>query len=97
METINNGKNLVDIELSANVSDNRRIDMNKVAEYYARIIDLRGDIMDVAERLLSLYVDNDKDYYETAIEERSDGLGKVVDELCSRILTQAAIQREKRQ
>ena len=75
---------------------NGRIDMNKVAEYYARINDLRGDIMDVAERLLSLYVEGDKDYYETTIEEHSDRLGKIVGELCNCILSQAAMQREKR-
>lgn len=90
-----NNKNVANAMPLAEVND--KIDMNKVAEYYARIIDLRSDIMDVAECLLSLYVDNDKDYYATAIEEHSDRLGKVVDELCSRILTQAAIQREKRQ
>ena len=89
-----NNKNVANAMPLAEVND--KIDMNKVAEYYARIIDLRGDIMDVAERLLSLYVDNDKDYYATAIEEHSDRLGKVVDELCSCILSQAAMQREKR-
>ena len=90
----NDNKNVANVMPLAEV--NGKIDMNKVAEYYARIIDLRSDIMDVAECLLSLYVDNDKDYYATAIEEHSDRLGNVVHELCSCILTQAAIQREKR-
>lgn len=90
----NDNKNVANAMPLAEVND--KIDMNKVAEYYARIIDLRSDIMDVAECLLSLYVDNDKDYYEAAIEEHSDRLGNVVYELCSCILTQAAIQREKR-
>lgn len=89
-----NNKNVANAMPLAEVND--KIDMNKVAEYYARIIDLRGDIMDVAERLLSLYVDNDKDYYETTIEEHSDRLGKIVGELCNCILSQAAMQREKR-
>lgn len=89
----NDNKNVANAMPLAEVND--KIDMNKVAEYYARIIDLRSDIMDVAECLLSLYVDNDKDYYATAIEEHSDRLGHVVDELCCCILTQAAIQREK--
>ena len=90
----NDNKNVANAMPLAEVND--KIDMNKVAEYYARIIDLRGDIMDVAERLLSLYVDNDKDYYATAIEEHSDRLGKIVSELCNCILSQAAMQREKR-
>ena len=89
-----NNKNVANAMPLAEVND--KIDMNKVAEYYARINDLRGDIMEVAERLLSLYVVDDKDYYETAIEEHSDRLGKVVGELCSCILSQAAWQHEKR-
>ena len=90
----NDNKNVANAMPLAEV--NGRIDMNKVAEYYARINDLRGDIMDVAERLLSLYVEGDKDYYETTIEEHSDRLGKIVGELCNCILSQAAMQREKR-
>ena len=94
MEEKNDNKNVANAMPLAEV--NGRIDMNKVAEYYARINDLRGDIMEVAERLLSLYVVNDKDYYETAIEEHLDRLGKVVGELCGCILSLSAWQHEKR-
>ena len=95
METINNGKNLVDIELSANVSDNRRIDMNNAAEDYASVMNYRNDIEKVANRLLSLYPENDRDYYRESIDEQLSRLQKTIGELCEGILGQAAMQHER--
>lgn len=93
MEEMNN-KNVAEVKPLA---VNERIDMNKVAQDLASINDLRGDIRDITERLLSLYAEDDKDYYETTIEDHINGLGKIVGELCECILSQAAMQYEKRQ
>lgn len=91
MEELNN-KNVAEAKPLA---ASERIDMNKVAQDFTSIYDLRQDIEEIVHRLLSLCPerdDEDEKKYVTTIYGHLNGLTETVEELCYSIFREASLK-----